>query len=127
ERRADKLAGIFSGDAASVYRNVLMLLETVPAIHAGSGLDRVLPRVVEGVIDLTRAERGFVFLRNERGELTARVGRDRARREVEAKDYSRSVVEKVVASGEAFSAADAAADERPGGLSATRAGMCVPL
>ncbi|MGH7297774.1 MAG: diguanylate cyclase, partial [Polyangiaceae bacterium] len=128
--RADKLAGIFSGDQASVYRNVLMLLETIPAIHAGT-LDRVLPRVLDGVVDLARADRGFIFLRNEKGELTARLGRDRARRDIEAVDYSTSVVARVVASGEAECLADADAPgvdlARSVARLDLRAIMCVPV
>jgi len=116
-RRADKLAGIFGGDAAANYRNVLMLLESIPAIHAGIGLERILPRVVESVVELTRAERGFIFLRNEKGELTARVGRDRRRRDAEAKGYAKEIVERVVQSGEPASATDPAAG----------AVLCVPI
>jgi diguanylate cyclase (GGDEF)-like protein len=125
--RADKLAGIFSGDAATVYRNVLMLLETMPAIHVGS-LDRVLPRVLDAVIDLARAERGFLFLRNERGELTARAGRDRARREIEARDFSREVLDRVVSGGEPVALASVGPDDAEGTRPAgSRAVMCVPL
>jgi transcriptional regulator with GAF, ATPase, and Fis domain len=128
--RADKLAGIFSGDAASVYRNVLLLLENIPSIHAGGTLERVLPRVLDAVVDLARADRGFIFLRNERGELTARVGRDRARREVEAKDFSRSAIDRVIQSGEPLCVEDTGGR---GDLSESvekldlRAIMCVPL
>jgi diguanylate cyclase (GGDEF)-like protein len=128
--RADKLAGIFSGDAASVYRNVLLLLETIPSIHAGS-LDRVLPRVLDAVVDLARADRGFLFLRNEKGELTARVGRDRARREIEARGVPRALLDRVVASGEPLSVEDAGAAEADASESVEdaprRAVMCVPL
>ncbi len=118
--KADKLAGIFTGDQARAYRNVLIFLEAVPAIHSGRGLDQVLPLVVDSVVELARADRGFLFLRNERGGLTPRVARDRRRKTIaEAEGYDLAVVERVVETGEPL----AAKSVQPAGTVI----QCVPL
>jgi diguanylate cyclase (GGDEF)-like protein len=118
EPRADKLAGVFGGDAGAVYRNVLMLLESMPAIHREGSVDRVLGRVVESVVDLARAERGFLFLRDGAGRPVARVGRDRRGAAAEPEGVSTMQVERVLRSGEP-------AASEGGGQSAQS--MCAPL
>ncbi len=96
-KRTDKLAGVFSGDPARDYRNVLMLLETISSIGSTFNLEQLLPLVIDTIIDVTHADRGILLLRNdETGMIEPRLARDRNKATVEPQEYSRSVVDKVV-------------------------------
>jgi transcriptional regulator with GAF, ATPase, and Fis domain len=72
-------------------------------------LPRLLEQVVEAMMELTDAERGVVVLRGAGEELA--VAREFAR-SGEAIDFSRSVIERVIAQGEPVLSVDASADDR---------------
>ncbi len=74
-------------------------------------MDRLLERVTDHAIALLGAERGFVVLANADGELEARAARSRRGDEVHAQ-FSRSVAERVVRTGEPVVAERAKDDER---------------
>lgn len=77
-------------------------------------LDEVLIRVMDEVIAATRAERGFLMLREPDGRLTFRAARGIAHRTLDAPEFhvSRSVVERVSDDGRPVLTSDAQADER---------------
>jgi phosphoserine phosphatase RsbU/P len=58
--------------------------------------DDVLTLIVDAAIEITQAERGFLMLRNQAGDLEFRVARDRNRNWLVGNDFamSRSVVEE---------------------------------
>jgi serine phosphatase RsbU (regulator of sigma subunit) len=58
--------------------------------------DDVLCLIVDAAIEITKAERGFLMLRNESGDLEFKVARDDNRRWLQGSDFamSRSVVEE---------------------------------
>src|SRR5262245_38828760 len=58
--------------------------------------DDVLCLIVDAAIEITQAERGFLMLRNEAGDLEFKVARDDNRRWLQGSDFamSRSVVEE---------------------------------
>jgi sigma-B regulation protein RsbU (phosphoserine phosphatase) len=97
-------------------------------------LDEVLNRVMDEVIAATRAERGFVMLRETGDRLVFRVARGMDRETIDDPQFqvSRSVVDRVAREGEAMLTADAQTDDRLSmrrsilhlGL---RAILCVPL
>jgi transcriptional regulator with GAF, ATPase, and Fis domain len=74
-------------------------------------LERLLEQVVDAVMELTDAERGAVVVLatdgTERVEVTRELGQGTA-----AVRYSRSVIERVLVSGEPVLSVDAAADDR---------------
>ncbi|MGO8997246.1 MAG: sigma 54-interacting transcriptional regulator [Polyangiaceae bacterium] len=74
-------------------------------------MDRLLERVTDHAIALLGAERGFVVLTNADGELEARAARSRKGDEAHAQ-FSRSVAERVVRTGEPVIAERAKDDER---------------
>jgi transcriptional regulator with GAF, ATPase, and Fis domain/energy-coupling factor transporter ATP-binding protein EcfA2 len=74
-------------------------------------MDRLLGKVTDHAIALLGAERGFVVLVNDAGELETHTARDRKGDDPHAK-FSRSVAEKVVRSGEPVVATSARDDER---------------
>ncbi len=129
-KRTDRLAGVLSGDPTRDYRNTLMLLETIEELSRRNDLAQLLPHVVDTVVDITQAERGMVFLRDEDGQLVPRVSRDKKKQDTEARDYSRSVIERVVSADqpvrEAFTE-DGPVSSQSISNFAIRAVMCVPL
>jgi putative nucleotidyltransferase with HDIG domain len=72
------------------------------AINSSLGLKRVLEEVMDTVIELMRAERGFLMLRDSNSELEVRIARGIAHINLdeEAFKVSRTIVRKVVESGE---------------------------
>ena len=58
--------------------------------------DDVLCLIVDAAVEITQAERGFLMLRNSKGDLEFKVARDRNRNWLEGNDFamSRSVVEE---------------------------------
>jgi sigma-B regulation protein RsbU (phosphoserine phosphatase) len=97
-------------------------------------LDEVLNRVMDEVISITRAERGFVMLREDDGQLTFRVARGIDQTTIQDPQFqvSRSIVERVAREGEPLLTSDALQDDRLSTrLSVTilglRSVLCVPL
>jgi diguanylate cyclase (GGDEF)-like protein len=99
--RTDKLAGIFTGNFASDYNNVALLLETFAQLSAKQEVREVCLLAVDKAIEATGAERGALMLSDEQGLMTTVVARGRDRRPLELKErFSRSVPERVLRSGE---------------------------
>lgn len=77
-------------------------------------LDEVLNRVMDEVIAATRAERGFVMLREAGGELAFRVARGMDRDTIDDPQFqvSRGVVDRVAHERQPVLTSDAQADDR---------------
>jgi signal transduction histidine kinase len=97
-------------------------------------LDQVLNRVIDEVIAATRAERGFVMLREVDDSLSFRVARGLERAAIDEPEFqvSRSVVDWVADQGEPVLTRDALVDDqfgdRPSILAlGLRSVLCVPL
>jgi len=111
-----------------------LLYRVSQAFNSSLDLDEVLKRVMDEVIATTRAERGFVVLREPDGQLVFRAARGMEQTTVDAPEFqiSRSVVERVVSEGKARLTSDAQQDawlgtrESVRGLK-LRAIVCVPL
>lgn len=84
------------------------------AINSSVGLKRVLEEVMDTVIELMRAERGFLMLRESNGELAVRIARGIAHVNLEEESFkvSRTIVRKVVESGEPILTTNAQDDPR---------------
>ncbi len=74
-------------------------------------LDRLLTRVTDHAVGLLGAERGFIVLEGESGELVVHTSRD-AKGEEAAQHFSRSVAERVIQEGAPVLATSACDDER---------------
>ena len=97
-------------------------------------LDEVLNRVMDEVIAATRAERGFVMLREADEGLVFRVARGMDQETIEDPQFqvSRSVVERVAHEGRAILTSDAQSDDRFSMRQSVmmlglRSILCVPL
>ncbi len=84
------------------------------AINSSLGLNRVLEEVMDKLIELMRAERGFLMLRESNGELAVRIARGLAHINLEEDAFkvSRTIVRKVTESGEPILTTNAQEDPR---------------
>jgi diguanylate cyclase (GGDEF)-like protein len=142
-KRSDKLAGIVTGDFASDYRNVAVLIDAIASIGAAGEVSELLERAVDKVVEATGAERGALMLADEdaapasgkRPRLQTVVARDRRKRNLRLVErFSRSIPEQVLASGAPICLTDAQEPDRPGSAAtesvtelALRTVLCVPL
>lgn len=87
-----------AGTTSTELRSLNLLLEVGRSLQAGLTLDEVLNTVVEACLKVTGTERGFIFLRDDQGELALRVGRDREKNPLGSDDFkgSMSVIRDVV-------------------------------
>lgn len=111
-----------------------LLYQLSQAFNSTLDLDEVLDRVIDEVIITTRAERGFVMLRNEQGNLEFKVARGLDQTTISEPKFqvSRSIVERVASEGEAILTSDAQMDERFSARQSVvilglRSILCVPL
>jgi phosphoserine phosphatase RsbU/P len=92
--------GAFEGPAED-SRDLMLLLEVAKALNSSLVLSDVLNMVMDAVVRVTGAERGFLMLRDGAGQLRFRVARNFKQETLEGSGFqiSRSVVENVVKSG----------------------------
>jgi PAS domain S-box-containing protein len=100
-------------------------------------VDEVLQIVMDTIIRLMGAERGFLMLRDERSngsEMTMRIARNWEQESINKNEFaiSRSVVQRVIDTGEAVVTTNAREDPRFGGQESIiafnlRSILCVPL
>ena len=103
------------GDHLQVRQGQLGALMGVGrAINSARGLNRVLEEVMDTLIALMRAERGFLMLRDSNGELSIRIARglDHINLDAEAFRVSRTIVKRVAASCEPVLTTNAQEDPR---------------
>jgi phosphoserine phosphatase RsbU/P len=112
-----------------------LLYQLSQTFNSSLDLDEVLNRVMDEVITATRAERGFVMLKDEpSGELVFRVARGMEQQIIDDPQFqiSRSIVERVAREGQAVLTSDAQTDERFNlrqsvMILGLRSILCVPL
>ncbi len=110
------------------------LLEITRRINAEVDQDAVLSTIVDSLVSLVAADRGFVMLRGEDGEMQFAIARDKKGQPLEEQKFrvSSGVIEEVAASGETRLIDDAAASDaynaRMSIVSLSlRTILCVPL
>jgi serine phosphatase RsbU (regulator of sigma subunit) len=110
------------------------LLDVTRRINAEVEQERVLEAIVDSLVSIARADRGFLMLRQADGELHFAIARDRKGKPLEEKKFrvSRGVVDEVAASGETRLIDDAASSDayhaRMSIVSLSlRTILCVPL
>jgi adenylate cyclase len=103
-------------------------------VNSSLELDEVLRIVMDNIVQLTRAERGFLMLRDDKGEMVTQVARNWSQESLKSNEAatSRTVVQQVIDSGEAIVTTNAQQDERFSGKASVvalnlRSILCVPL
>lgn len=89
-------------------RQLAVLLEGLRALGSGRVLDEVLALVLDSAIEVTGAERGFIMLAIDGGELEMKLARARGKITLPGNrfDTSRKIPEEVYATGEVRIVAD---------------------
>jgi len=83
------------------FRQIATLLDALRGLGSSRVLDEVLTLVMDAAIEVTGAERGFVMLASERGDLEMKLARMQGRVSLSGTrfDMSRKIPEQVFATG----------------------------
>ena len=110
------------------------LADTTQAVNSSLELDEVLRLVMDTIVRLTEAERGFLMLRDAQGEMTTRVARNWEQESINPNEFaiSRTIIQRVIESGAPVLTTNAQEDPRFGGQESIvaynlRSILCVPL
>lgn len=116
------------------HNNMLALADVGQVVNSSLELDEVLRIVMDTIVRLTKAERGFLMLRDDKGEMVIRMGRNWEMEAVHTseKTVSSSVVGRVISTGEPLVTTNAQEDQRFMGQESVvafnlRSILCVPL
>lgn len=116
------------------HSNLLELAGIGQVVNSTLELDLVLQIVMDTIVRLTRAERGFLMLRDEQNELTTRIARNWEQESINPNEFaiSRTITQKVVETGEPVLTTNAQEDPRFGAQESVvaynlRSILCVPL
>ncbi len=114
--------------------NHLELANISQVVNSSLQLDDVLRIVMDTIVRLTGAERGFLMLNNNQGELSIHIARNWERESLDASDsaLSRTVVNQVLAEGQPILTTNAQQDPRFDDQESIislnlRSILCVPL
>ncbi len=129
----EKLEPVIASQEAEVSR-LRALAEVANVINSSLDLTTVLNEVMDTIIRLTGAERGFLMLKDEKGQLQFRIARGVDRESLEKIDFhvSRTIVSQVANSGIPIVTTNAQADPRFSAQESVvgynlRSIVCVPL
>jgi PAS domain S-box-containing protein len=110
------------------------LLHVAQVVNSSLDLDQVLNQVMDQIIQLTQAERGFLMLINNQGELEFRIARNMDQETIEGSEFniSRTIVQRVADRGEPVVTTNAQEDPRFSAQESVvsynlRSILCVPL
>jgi len=120
---------------ATELEQLRALAETTTLINSSLDINHVLNGVMDTVIALTRAERGYIVLREEKtGQMEFRIARNFDRETIDEQELivSRSIVEEVAQTGKDVQTTDALSDPNYSGRESVvfhglRSILCVPL
>ena len=114
--------------------NLQALAEIGQIVNSSLDLTTVLSEVIDTIIRLTGAERAFLMLHNEAGELEYKIARNWEQESLDKDDYevSRTLINRVLEGGEAILTTNASEDPRFGAQESVvaynlRSVLCVPL
>jgi adenylate cyclase len=115
-------------------RDLLALTEIGRIVNSSLQVEDVLRIVMDTIIKLTGAERGFLMLRDDKDELTMRVARNWEQESIQDSDFaiSKTVINRVSSEKKAIVTTNAQEDPRFGGQESIiayglRSIICVPL
>jgi PAS domain S-box-containing protein len=114
--------------------NLLALADMGQVINSSLELNEVLKIVMDTIVRLTGAERGFLMLKDEDGELKIRIARNWEQESLESDEFaiSSTIVNRVTNDGKPVLTTNAQEDPRFGGQESIvaynlRSILCVPL
>ncbi len=114
--------------------NSLALAKIGGVVNSSLELNEVLRIVMDNIVHLTHAERGFLMLRNEKGQMVTEVARNWEQESIKSAEAatSRTIIQRVIESGEPVITTNAQEDQRFVGQESIvalnlRSILCVPL
>jgi sigma-B regulation protein RsbU (phosphoserine phosphatase) len=120
--------------SASRLRQLQDLVRVSALINSTLNLDEVLEEVMDTVVQLTGAERGYLMLRDEKGELDLRTARNWDRETILDNEaiFSRGIANTAIEQKQTILTTNAQDDARFAGMQsvlshALRSIVCVPL
>jgi serine phosphatase RsbU (regulator of sigma subunit) len=122
-----------SSGAGSDFEMLNVFLEAARKLNSTGVLEDVLHTLLEASLRLTKAERGFVFLRDPLGELRMAAGRDKdGEIIVDDSTISKSVLRDAVRSASEFLVTDTSDSEKLSGRESIvaqnlKSVICIPL
>ncbi|HUA17039.1 MAG TPA: SpoIIE family protein phosphatase [Verrucomicrobiae bacterium] len=118
---------------ATELETLRLFLEAARKLNTAGVLDEILITMLDVTLQLTRAERGYVFLKDEEGKLRLMAGRN-AKKEplLDDKTISHSILEESLRSGSEFLLTDTSQDADLAGRQSIvaydlRTVVCIPL
>ncbi|MGD2026561.1 MAG: adenylate/guanylate cyclase domain-containing protein [Anaerolineales bacterium] len=136
----NQLASSLSGISRQITQeleekaNLIELANIGQVINSSLDPNEVLRIVMDTIIRLTGAERGFLMLRDENGELTTYIARNWEQESLDPSEFeiSRTVINRVAAEGQPLLTTNAQEDPRFDGQESIiaynlRSILCVPL
>ncbi len=114
--------------------NLIAMTEVSQVVNSSLEIDDVLRIVMDTIVRLTGAERGFLMLRDEQSKFVTRIARNWEQESLDASEsaVSSSVISRVVSEGQPVLTTNASEDPRFGDKESIiihnlRSIMCVPL
>jgi phosphoserine phosphatase RsbU/P len=102
-----QISGIQIAPEASDLEKLTLFLEAARKLNTIGVLDEILVTLIDATLRLTRAERGFIFLRDGEGKLTLAAGRNsKGEPLLDDKTISRSVLEEAFISNNEYLVTD---------------------
>src|ERR1700751_4916822 len=89
-----QISGIQISQEATDLQKLTLFLEAARKLNTAGVLDEILMTMLDTTLQLTRAERGYVFLKDENGKLRLAAGRNnKGEALLDDKTISRSILE----------------------------------
>ena len=102
-----QISGIQIAPEASDLEKLTLFLEAARKLNTIGVLDEILVTLIDATLRLTRAERGFIFLRDAEGNLSLAAGRNfKGEPLLDDKTISRSVLEEAFTSNSEYLVTD---------------------
>jgi phosphoserine phosphatase RsbU/P len=99
--------------SATADRKLTVMIEIVQKLSRSIRLEEVLPNVLEGLFQIfIQADRGFIVLKNEKGDLVPRWMKSRRPDQEDTLRLSRTIMKHVMEEKQAVISLDAANDDR---------------
>jgi adenylate cyclase len=121
---------LFEGE----HGNLQALAGIGQVVNSTLELDSVLQIVMDTIVRLTQAERGFLMLRDNKGEMGTKIARNWEQESINPGEFavSRTIIQRVIETGGPILTTNAQEDPRFGGQESIvaynlRSILCVPL
>ncbi len=128
-----QISGIQISQEASDFKTLTLFLEAARKLNTAGVLDEILMTMLEVTLRLTRAERGYVFLKDDEGKLRLAAGRNNKNEPLlDDKTISHSALEESLRSNSEFLRTDTGSSPDVAGRQSIvaydlRTVICIPL